>query len=309
MRSHALLLLIACVPVMKAGAAEDIEFVAEHLAELPMDNRFASLPIWGATDETPRSWSYVGGIAFARTTAGNLEVSGPMISAAARHALNQRWTLGAFAFFDLLSLSGDNDLRPLQTLFSQATPFDRPVSARFDNLDGQQQHYGVGVNFGLTSEYRKLRKVRWVGGLLWQHFELSDYRLDYVLLEGPDAGLSGQIDFDANYSYITPFFGLELTRRGARWETSPHVLAAWPYRKHGVVGHITGPGFNLHGDTESAGHGAHIGDPSLTIGFDVTYLPAHLTVDLGTVITQRLLEPLINKGIDTNWVLSCQWRF
>ena len=41
----------------------------------------------------------------------------------------------------------------------------------------------------------------------------------------------------------------------------------------------------------------------------MTYLPAHFKVDVGVLVTQRLLEPLINKGIESNWLLSCQWRF
>lgn len=76
-----------------------------------------------------------------------------------------------------------------------------------------------------------------------------------------------------------------------------------------MVGHITGPGFDLRGNTEAAGYGKHIGDPSLTFGLDITYLPAHFTVDVGALLTQRLLEPFINKGIEANWLLSCQWRF
>jgi hypothetical protein len=40
-----------------------------------------------------------------------------------------------------------------------------------------------------------------------------------------------------------------------------------------------------------------------------SYLPAHLTFDLGTVLTQRFLEPLFHEGIEANWVLSCQWQY
>ena len=154
-----------------------------------------------------------------------------------------------------------------------------------------------------------LGTVRWVGGILWQRVELRDYRLDYELLEGDDAGTTGQIDFDANYEHYTPFAGFEIPRQGARWAMTPHMLFAWPNPRRGVVGHITGPGFDLHGDQETAGAGVHFGDPSVTLGFDVTYLPAHLTVDVGTLVTQALVEPVVHKGIDTNWVISFQWRF
>jgi hypothetical protein len=31
-------------------------------------------------------------------------------------------------------------------------------------------------------------------------------------------------------------------------------------------------------------------------------------VDVGTALTQALLEPVIHKGIDQNWVLSVRWQ-
>lgn len=305
----AAVLLLAYAVAAPVRAAEDIEYVAEHVAEVPMDNRFGTLPVWSSAVERDGPWSFAGQAGYASTNAGNLDVAGPMFSVAASRALDRRWSVGAFAFLDKLDLSGDRDVRPLQTLFSPDTPFARPVLARFDDLDGRLRHYGGGLWLALSSDSGRLGVHRWVAGLLWQQIELRDYRLTYHLLEGESAGLSGQIDFDTDYSHVTPFVGLELPRIGPLWAFSPHILAALPIPRHGVVGHITGPGFDLRGDTDSAGAGKHFGDMSLTIGFDVTYLPAHFTVDIGTLLTQRLLEPVINKGIEANWVLSCQWRF
>ena len=294
---------------MRAGAVENIEYVAEHLAEVPMDNRFATIPVWSPAGESTRTWTYVGQAAYSVTTTGKLEASGPMLSLSASRPLGSRWNLGVFAFYDRMGLTGNHDARSLETKFAPDTPYARPVMAEFDNLDGSMNHYGAGMRMTFASESGRLSAVRWVGGLMWQRVELRDYRLDYELLEGDDAGATGQIDFDATYTHYTPFFGLEIPHEGTRWVMTPHLLAAWPNPRYGVVGHITGPGFDLHGDTEEAGEGAHFGDPSLTLGLDVTYLPAHFSVDLGTLVTQRLLEPIAHKGIETNWVLSCQWRF
>jgi hypothetical protein len=301
--------LLACAHVANVCAVEDIEFVAEHLAEVPMDNRYATLPIWRSTAELARPWSYSAQVGVSSTSSGNLNNAGPLFSVAVTRVLTSRWDTGAVIFADTTELSGDADERPLQTDFSPDTPLPLPVAARFDDLDGRMRHYGGGPYVALSANTRWLGEQRWVGGLLWQQVELRDYRLTYHVLEGPALGVSGQIAFDADYKYVTPFVGLELPRRWTRWSVSPHVLAAWPFSKRSVVGHITGPGFDLHGDTESAGEGTHIGDPSLTMGFDVTYLPAHLSIDVGALVMQYLIEPYVNKGIETNWVLSCQWRF
>jgi hypothetical protein len=102
---------------------------------------------------------------------------------------------------------------------------------------------------------------------------------------------------------------MEWPRYGENWSAIPHALIAWPIPRRGVIGHITGPGFDLHGDTAEVGAGKHFGDPSVTIGLDVSYLPAHFTVDVGMLATQHFLEPFIHKGIDANWLLSCVWHY
>jgi hypothetical protein len=292
------------------GANEDdIEFVAEHLPEAAMDNRYAALPVWSSAEESGETWSFSGQAAYASTSTGNLKNAGPMFAVGLSRQLSSRWDLGFFGFVDTLTLSGDDDYRPLQTLFSPNTPISRPVDARFEDLYGQMRHYGVGFHLSMSADNGWLGAHRWTGGLLWERVELRDYRLNYQVLGGDAAGVRGQIDFDADYVHLTPFLGMELPRSWTRWSIAPHVLIAWPVPRRGMVGHITGPGFDLHGDTEDVGEGKHFGDPSLTIGLDVTYLPAHFTIDVGTLLTQRFLEPLIHDGVEENWLLSCQWRY
>ena len=307
--SLAIGLLLAATYASTVGAVEDIEFVAEHIPEVAMDNRFATLPVWSSPSEASQAWSFAVQAAYATTDTGQINEAGPMFAVAVNRAIDLRWSLGAFAFLDTLRLRADRDVRPLQTLFSPNTPFARPVMASFTDLDGQMRHYGGGLRATRASDVGWLGAHRWVGGVLWQRVELRDYRLNYQLLGGESAGLSGTIDFDASYAHITPFLGLELPRVGTRWSITPHALAAVPFPRRGVIGHITGPGFDLHGDTDKVGEGKHFGDPSLTVGVDITYLPANVSVDVGTLLTQYCLEPIGKKGIDTNWLLSGQWHF
>jgi hypothetical protein len=60
--------------------------------------------------------------------------------------------------------------------------------------------------------------------------------------------------------------------------------------------------------TADSGNGKHFGDPSVTLGLDVTYRPAHLSLDIGTALTQQLLEPHVHRGVDSDWVLSVRWQ-
>jgi len=302
--------LLVCLFVCgsRAYAKEDIEFVAEHLPEVAMDNRYATLPVWSSNSSQPdEGWTVAAQGSLNRVSAGNLEIGGPMLSAAVSRALSRRWSLTAFGFADIQSLSGGEE-RALQTLFAPSTPIERPVAARFEGLDGSAHHYGAGFAFSTASDGGWLGPHRWVGGLLVEEMQLRDYAWDFTILAGPSAGTRGRIDFDNDYRHVTPFAGLQLVRERGDWIFSPHALVALPLPRRGWVGHIETAQFDLHGDTADVGNGKHFGDPSVTLGLDVTYRPAHLSFDLGAALSQGLLEPIVHKGVDRDWLLSVRWQ-
>lgn len=300
-------IVMICAPSAHA-AVEDIEFVAEHLAEAAMDNRYASLPLWAQATEND-SWSRDLQGAFSRTTVGGLALEGPMISAAVTRPFSARWSAGAFAFLDALNFTAKRDRRPMNPLFSTAIPLALPADALFEGLDGSARDIGFGIFLARHGEGGWLGERHWIGGVLWQKVVLRDYRLAYTLLSGPDAGASGSIDYSADYNHVTPIAGLEVIRRFGHWSLSPRVLAAIPLPRRGVQGCITGAGFDLCGNTADAGHGKHFGDPFLALGMGIGYDPWGLTLDIGNAVAQTLVEPLAHKGIDRDWILSLDWRF
>jgi hypothetical protein len=289
-------------------AEHDLAFVAEHLPEAAMDNRHATLPIWtGSSDKSP-AWEATLQAAASLTKAGTISLEGPLLSVGLRRDLGERWELGMFGFYDDLAFTSGREFRPLQTLFAPQTPIERPADALFTNLDGRAKDFGGGLYVARTSDARLLGRYRWVAGILWQRVELSDYRFDYTIVAGPQSGLSGQIDFDATYDYVAPFAGLEFPRDFGRWTIALHGLLTYVLPPQAVVGHITGPGFDFAGDTASVGR-KHFGKPSITLGLDFTYRPARLSIDLGTLLTQEWLEPVVHEGIDRNLVLSVSWTY
>ncbi|WP_161810982.1 TonB-dependent receptor [Steroidobacter agaridevorans] len=302
----ALLGTMALSMAAPAFAEHDIEFVAEHLPEAMMDNRYATLPVWdlGVPAE---STAYQLQGAYSSTTSGDLSIAGPMFSLSASRRWSEASRLGVFGFYDPLRLQADYDSRPLQTLFAPTTPIDRPADAEFTNLDGTATDFGAGLYWSRHRSEGWLGEHSWVAGLLWQRVELRDYRFDYLIASGPQSGLQGQIDFDAHYDHFTPFVGLQMPRARGDWSFTPHALLAYPVPRRGFQGHISGPGFDISGDTADVGNGKHFGDPSVTLGLTITYLPAHLSIDAGTFFTQAYLEQKIHRGIDSNWLLSISW--
>jgi hypothetical protein len=291
-----------------AWATESLEFVQEHLPEIAMDNRYASLPLWNACVDDEETYCYGVNAGYARTHSGTLSIDGPMLSLSMAWPIKEDLRLTGFVFFDDFILAGGVEQRPLEVLFANP-PLTMPADAEFTGLDGTARDVGLGVALNGVADWSWLPRMEWSAGLMWQRFALNDYRFDYRITEGPDAGTTGTVDYSATYAHISPFFGAAWPRARGPWQYSPHVQFALPLPRRGVEGRITGPGFDLTGNTADNGQGKHFGDPSVTIGFNVTYEPWDLTLDLGSTVTQALLEPMIHEGVKHNLMLSAYWAF
>ena len=288
-----------------AATPEDIGFVSEHLPEIAMDNRYAQLPLWVSCAPEQRFCASLNA-GYASTGSQTLSIDGPMFSLGLTHTLG-RWTLTGFAFYDPLRLSGGTEQRPLAVDFVSGVPYSLPAPARFSGLDGSADDTGLGIALRRDGSLSWLGHFSWTVGLLWQQMSLHEYRYDYEIIDGPDAGTTGQIGYDSDYRHVVPFAGMAWPRRGAHWAYAPHFQFALPLPRRGMDGRITGPGFDLAGNQADNGAGRHFGDPSVTLGFDLTYLPWNLTFDLGTVVTQYVLEPYIHEGVDHDLLFTVRW--
>ena len=288
------------------AAKEDIEFASEHIGEVGLENRLAQLPIWAMPNETER-WSTVAQLGYLSAGSDSLTVDGPMAAFAIHRKLSDRWSLGAFASFDRFDLRGGTEQRPLQTLFAPKVPIARPVETQFSGLEGRNVSSGVGLVATLRSDRGWLGEHRWVAGLSWQRVDLDRFDYHYRVLEGAQAGISGSLDFSASYDNLAGLVGLELLRDIGNWTLAPHLQFTVPVARRGFAGRITGPGFEFAGDSASAGNGAHFGDTTFSLGLQILYRPAHLSIDVGSTLTQAVLVPLNKRGIDKNIAFCVQW--
>lgn len=298
---------LACRSPCVRAEVEDLEFVAEHLGEVAMDNRYAALPVWPVDSGAP--WQRTAQAGYSNTRTGGLELSGPTLSFALYHRMAEAWSLGAFAFFDDLSFSGRNERRPLEVRFVDDVPLALPADAEFTRLQGQARDVGVGagVDHSITSGF--LAGCRLVAGATWQRLDLEEFSTPYVLLSGASAGASGIVDYSATYDFVSPYLGLSRPIPAARWTIEPRALAVVPLPRQGVQGRIRGPGFDLAGDTADVGEGKHYGDPWLALGVGFRYVPWNLEIDLGSVVSQAILEPVVHRGVDHDVAISLAWQF
>ena len=303
-RARAFVIFAALCGAQAARAdPEDISFVAEHLPEVAMDNRYATLPLLSDSEARTRT---IFGLGYTTMSSQTLALDGPMLSLGVSWPRG-RWRLTGFAFRDQFSLTSGIEHRPLNLEFT-TTPLALPAAAEFTGLDGSMSDTGLGIAISRHQERSWIGAFDWSAGLLWQTVKLSDYTLDYRVLDGPDAGATGTISFDSTYNHFAPFAEIGKSWSTGLWRLAPRATIAWPLPRRGVAGRITGPGFDIAGNTETNGGDKHFGDPSVTLGCGVTYLPWSVTFDLGTAITQAVLEPEIHKGIERNLVLQVWWR-
>jgi hypothetical protein len=289
-----------------AHAAEDIEYVSEHLAEVPMDHRYAALPVWPRP--TVKHWSFTAQAGYSTTRAGELEVVGPTLSFAGHRALRHDWTLTGFVFADDLSFSGTDEHRTLKVTFADV-PLALPAAAVFSHLEGSSQDLGLGIGVSHFVGSGFLSGWRWTAGALWQRLDLGGYSTPYQVLAGRSAGATGLLDYSVQYSFATPYGGLSRAFAVGNWTLEPRFMIAVPLPRRGVQGRITGDGFDVSGNTSDSGHSNNYGDPAPILGMAARYEPWGLEVDLGAALSAALLEPVLHPGIDRNIAISVAWQF
>ena len=123
-----------------AHAAHPIEYVAEHLPEVAMDNRYAVLPLQGAcTAQREYCWGVTAG--YAQTHSQTLSIDGPMFSVSLDRQAGP-WTLSGFVFYDSFALGSGVEHRPLDVLFTHDVPYQLPADAEFTGLSGSARDIG-----------------------------------------------------------------------------------------------------------------------------------------------------------------------
>ncbi len=291
-----------------ANPGEDIEYITEHLPESAMNLRYLTLPLAAPSlaGSTQGEWQIEAQAAGAKNGGGFVDLSGVLFGLGATRALNDRWGLQAVGFYDAMSFSGSSGRELFHPLFRRDIPLDLPEFATFSNPQGDLAHLGFG---GGVVWQPKGRASTWTFGALWERLDLSNYTLDYRIETGQSAGVSGLLDHSAKYDFVTPYIGYRQERAlGASWTIAPRVIGALPLPRQGFVGRITGPGFDLSGDTGSVGRGLHLGDGYVGAGVIFEHTRSGFGVDLGATLYHYGAEQVIHKGIDQPIVINFTWH-
>ena len=289
------MIVLAC----SAARGEDIHFLAEHLPEAAQDARYIALPWVPGPLEAGRS-SFAVQLGWTGTSAGPLDLDGPMLGLAVRRAWSNRSGLLALGFVDAMKVSGPGGTEVLDLPFAPAG-LGLPQQAALTDPRGTYRHWGVGAAWlrALGEERRATLGL----GLLYDHLSMDGFAMDYRLLTGPAAGQRGVLDHSSRAAYLTPCVQLARTWSvGERFLLTPRLGAAVPLPAGDFDARLVGPGFDVTGTP------AKIGDPVLGAAAGVLHRRSGLELDLGVTLAFPLVEHVSHPGVDRAWTAQLAWH-
>jgi hypothetical protein len=282
----------------------DISWTAEHLPESVQDSRLLALP-WPGHPLVAGERQTTFDLGWQSATADLGAARGLLAAAGVTWARSEHLGIGAFAFYDQLSISGGGTRDLVRPSLEPAIPLALPAFAELTNPRGDVRHWGLG---GLIAWQDQKPGGRWrrtlLAGAYLERLEVSGFQFDYQLVSGSDAGARGALDWSASYSFVTPFAGIGWTRAlGAAWTMSPRLIAGQPLPRRRLEGTFSGPGFSVHG----SGSSPVVGDAYLGAGLAFEHLPTGLSLDLGSSLYYAGTEGVSHEGLNQAILVHLAW--
>ena len=286
---------------------ENIYYIAEHLVEAAQDARYFALPWTGknAPADTWRPVVSVGGADFGSELAS---ARGGLLTVGFERKWSASKSYSLLAFYDRFNVYGDSSENVLLPGPIMNPPLDIPEHAVFSNPNGLFTHTGIGLVVRRDRTNPAENSWTKVWGVVLERLALSDYRIDYRLTTGVDAGAEGRIEYGGANYFFTPFYGAQYRYTlGSHYSLLPRVAVGIPLPTGKITTRMTGPGFDLTAES-TGGQQIRIGDGYVILGMGLRDSNTQLELDVGSVVAFPLVERLTHEGINSGVMLSVTWR-
>jgi len=286
-------LVLLAVPAITA-AQEELGFTAEHMIEAQMDARYVALPEIELQTNGDRSTRF--GIGYMATAGGPTKSSNVLLDVQTFRPMpnHERWALVLGGFVDLIRFDGTAGNVTIDPNFVSTSPFDAPLDTDVLDVSGDALHVGLSV----AAARRISERSAWQVGAMLEYYDVDAFKVDFRT-RGP-GGFDGTVDYAGNYNSITPFvtFRHVFPHRSDGFVYSSRLFMAWPLPRRGFHGLISGPDFELAGDSKTAGTGTNIPDGFAGAGFAIESAKHRWRVDVGASLWIYLAENKGHEGID-----------
>lgn len=285
-----LLPLLLLVSGVAQAQEEDLDFRAEHAIEGVMDARYLALPQVGEDPAAPEWRLRFGGLYL---ESGGLNVSAALLGVQRYRPLHGKRALLLGAFADFMDFSGDSGPAFAKPSFTREFDTVSPFTVDVSKVSGSGIHFGVSA--ALAGSFSS--HWGWQFGIVAEQVNVGTYEVEFTTLD-LDGNFSGTLDYSGTYNAITPFAEIRRSFSTRRYALSARFIVMDPLPRAGFKGRISGPGFDISGDSGEAGKGKHIPDPFLGFGFSVESRKTGWRVDLGATAYMFGAEGAIHRGVD-----------
>lgn len=293
-RGSEILFILVCVCfVGNVRAEESIEYVAEHLLEVPMDSRALAFPLTPTNTQNNEARFQLG---YGNYTAGKLNNTVPMLGGQYFFSLNESWGLLAGAFYDRYQFSGKRGEAIGEVLVVNAPEAPNKFNVDIMDISGSGKYSGGSLALTLKSD----NAWRWQFGYEKSNIDIKKFKVDFNTTNLTD-NFFGSFDYASHYSINTLYVGVEVSPYilTENISCSPHLIIVRNSPRVGFQGRFTGPTFDYSGNTATNGRGKHIPDNYMGAGLSFEQISSGVRVDLGATIYTYALEPAGHKGIST----------
>lgn len=281
-----------------AVADESVEFIAEHLLEVPMDARALALPLTPSNTSSTELRAQLG---YGHYTGGPLAAAVPMLGISYFYPLNDNWGLLANGFYDSYHFSGSRGSAKADILSLDTHNQPNQFLLKINRVSGSGRYTGGGLALTFNPENR----WRWQLGYARAELNIREFAVDFSSADLAN-NLDGRFDYAHQYKINSLFTIMELPE----WHTAdavsvrPHMILVKNFPRVGFYSSYSGPGFSYTGDTNSNGKGKHIPDDYVGVGLTLVHNRSGLSIDLGASLFSYALEPSAHRGIKAPLLLS-----
>jgi len=289
--------------IADVDAEEPLDFIAEHILEVPMDIRYQSFPKIPDDWTSPSKWIQIGA---GEVSGGKMTSRFPMIAVNIYRPSdpNSGWLFSLF--YENYQFSGRNGATLLRPSFGSPNYLPTEFEVDVNNINGSGYHFGGSVSYAFNWSW---------GGKIQLGIALEQLKIDHFKVEFNSIGLpvnfAGSVDYASTYNVFTPFVSYQFDSQqlSENWRGSASFILTLPGPRRGFKGRFEGPGFDIDSDTDAIGGGKHIPDKYLGFSYLVVHRPSGITMNIGGSLYSFLLEPLAHKDTDAPLFLTLSKTF
>ncbi len=300
--SKLILVMLALFGSGLACAQKSLDFVAEHLIEVPMDFRYLSLTASPVDEHRVESRVQIG---LANVSGEGIDNRTSMLSLQYFLPLQAQRGLGLSLFYDDYRFSSGKGRVVVAPSFTrQFSPSS--VNAEVTGGQGRGYHAGVGISYIYLQQDKSNHQL----GVLLESLKIHEFRINFNTVD-LTSDYAAMFDYAASYAMITPYYSYQKKpdELAAGWIGRLSAVLALPLPRVGFEGRIQGPGFDYSGDTDAALGRKNIPDMYAGLGYSLEHKVSGIRLELGGLLYSALIEPLLHEDTGTPIYISASFAF